>query len=159
MFFGFFYRGREQLQNMLYCFLILSILGNRRMPYSLDLRKRAVAAVHKGLTKTKVCELYAICRQTLYNWLALEHTQGHLKPIRGFQKGHSHGISDLAKFKAYVDAHRDYSQEELAQYFSVGSSTIDRTLKKLGYSRKKRVKLIRKGMKKKDKRIKQKSQN
>lgn len=114
------------------------------MPYSLDLRQRVIDAVHSGMKKITVCELYSICKQTLYNWLALEAKQGHLKPITGFQKGHSHGIPDLAIFKEYVDEHRDHTQDELAEYFSVGSSTIGRAFKKIGYSRKKRAKPIQK---------------
>jgi transposase-like protein len=82
------------------------------MPYSLDLRKRIVAAVNNGMTKSKACLTFNICRQTLYNWLALEKSEGHLKPQTGFQKGHSHGIKDLDKFSEFVDLHPDYTQEE-----------------------------------------------
>ena len=110
------------------------------MPYSLDLRKRAVAAVHSGMKKTKVCELFNICRQTLYSWLSLEKAQGHLAPQTGFQKGHSHGIKDLDKFREFVDLHPDYTQEEMAEHYAVGSSTIGRAMEKIGYSRKKRAK-------------------
>ena len=126
------------------------------MPYSLDLRKRVVAAVHSGMKKVEVCELYDVCKQTLYNWLLLEKEQGHLEPITGFQKGHSHGIKDVEAFKRYVDKHPDYTQEEIADYFSVGSSTVGRTLKKVGYSGKKRAKPIQKGMKKSGKLISKK---
>lgn len=111
------------------------------MPYSLDLRKRVVAAVNSGMSKVKACDVYDICRQTLYNWLALEQKQGHLTPKSGFQKGHSHGIKDLEKFREYVDSHSDYTQEEIAQYFSVGSSTVSRAFKKIGYTRKKKPNL------------------
>lgn len=111
------------------------------MPYSLDLRKRAVAAVHEGMHKTKVCELFTICKQTLYSWLALEKEQGHLRPKTGFQKGHSHGIKDLDEFRKFVDLHPDYTQEEMSKKYAVGSSTIGRCMKKIGYSRKKRAKL------------------
>jgi transposase len=120
------------------------------MPYSLDLRDRAVAAVHSGMQKTKVCNLFTICRQTLYSWLALENEQGHLAPKIGFQKGHSHGIKDLEKFRAFVDSHPDYTQEEMALHYSVGSSTIGRAMAKIGYSRKKRAKHTPKGVTKND---------
>lgn len=121
------------------------------MPYSLDLRKRAVAAAHGGMKKIKVCELFTICRQTLYSWLALEKTQGHLQPQTGFQKGHSHGIKDLDKFREFVGLHPDYTQEEMAEHYGVGSSTIGRSLKKIGYSRKKRAKLTLKEVKRSEK--------
>ena len=118
------------------------------MPYSLDLRERAVSAVHGGMQKTKVCELFNIYRQTLYSWLALANTQGHLAPQTGFQKGHSHGIKDLDKFREFVDLHPDYTQEEMAEHYAVGSSTIGRAMKKIGYSRKKRAKHTLKEVKK-----------
>lgn len=112
------------------------------MPYSLDLRKRAVSAAHNGMKKTEVCNLFNICKQTLYSWLKLEKTEGHLEPQTGFQRGHSHGIKDLEQFKNFVNLHRDYTQEEMGQHYGVGKSTIGRCLKKIGYSRKKRVKPI-----------------
>lgn len=118
------------------------------MPYSVDLRKRVLLAVQTGITKAEICRLFNICRQTLYNWVALEKSQGDLKPRTGFQKGHSHGITNIAAFRAFVDLHPDYTQEEMAAHFKVGSSTIGRTLQKLGYSRKKRVKPTPKGAKK-----------
>ena len=106
-----------------------------------------------GLQRKKVCKLFNICRQTLYSWLALEKEQGHLAPQTGFQKGHNHGIKDLDKFREFVDLHPDYTQEEMAEHYSVGSSTIGRAMVKIGYSRKKRAKHTPKGVKKNDKLI------
>lgn len=121
------------------------------MAYSVDLRKRVVASVHSGMKKKQVCELFNICKQTLYNWLLLEKKEGHLNPQTGFQKGHSHSIKDLDEFRKFVDLHPDYTQEEMAQHYGVGSSSIGRTLKRIGYSRKKRVKHTPKEMKQSEK--------
>jgi transposase len=118
------------------------------MPYSVDLRERAVKAVHEGMKKIKVCKVFNIARQTLYSWLCLEKSQGHLNPQTGFQKGHSHGIKDLDEFRDFVAHHGDYTQAEMAEIYSVGSSTIGRTMKKIGYSRKKRAALMLKEAKK-----------
>lgn len=120
--------------------------------YSIDLRVRAVDAVKSGYSKSQVCRLFKICRKTLYSWLALE-AQGDLSPISGFQKGHSHGIKDLNELQRFVQSHADYTQEELGRYFGVSGPTISRGLKKLGISRKKRVKPIQSAMKKNAKRI------
>jgi transposase len=114
------------------------------MPYSIDLRKRVIAAVRNGMTKVAICELFNVCKQTLYNWIKLEERQGHLEPITGFQKGHSHGIKDLEAFREFVDLHSDYTHDEMAEHFGVGASTIGRSLQKIGYSRKKRVKRTQK---------------
>jgi transposase len=106
------------------------------MPYSIDLRKRAVSAVHNGTNKSQVCRLFSICRKTLSDWLELEKRNGNLEPQTGFQKGHSHGIKDLEDFRQFVDLHPDYTQEEMGRHYGVGKSTIGRCLKKIGYSRK-----------------------
>ena len=71
------------------------------------------------------------------NWRKIKKERGSLKPIINYQKGHSHGIKDYQAFRDYVDANPDKTQEEMAQYFKVGSSTIGRALKKLHYSKKK----------------------
>lgn len=107
------------------------------MLYSQDLRKRVVAAVHQGMKKTVVSRTFNVCRQTIYSWLKLEKEQGNLQPITGFQKGHSHSIKDDNEFKRFVNEHPDYTQKEIAEHFNVGSSSVDRMLKRLGYSRKK----------------------
>jgi transposase len=117
-------------------------------PYSVDLRERVVAAVKQGMKKTQVCRTYKICRQTLYSWLELDAEKGHLNQKTNYQKGHSHGIKDLEAFKSYVDAHPSQTQEEMAQHFNVGSSTIGRALLKIGYTRKKRAKFTQNEMKK-----------
>lgn len=117
------------------------------MHYSVDLRTRVVDAVRSGISKTKASKVYKVCLRTIYNWLELIEKTGSLDPCTGYQKGHSHGITDYAAFRNFVDEHSDYTQEEIAQHFSVGSSTVGRTLKKLNYSRKKRVKLIQKEVK------------
>jgi len=59
------------------------------MPYSLDLRKRAVLAVRAGMKKVMACEIFSICKQTLYNWLKLAEKDSDLRPITGFQKWHA----------------------------------------------------------------------
>lgn len=122
-------------------------MGN---PYHVNLRERVIRAVRKGMTKTKACDTFNVCRQTIYNWLTLEKEQGHLEPKSDYQRGHSHGISDLTALKQYVDAHPDQTQEEMAEKFSVGSSTISRGLQKIKYSRKKRATHTQNEMRKKD---------
>ncbi len=117
------------------------------MPYSVDLRERVVGAISLGMTRAKASAIYNVCQKTIYNWLLLEERTGSLEPKTGFQKGHSPGITDHKAFKQFVDDHADHTQEEIAQYFSVGSSTVSRTLKKVGYSRKKRAKLTWKEVK------------
>ena len=107
-------------------------------------------AINNGMSKHKASRMYQICRQTIYNWLELEKHTGSLSPVTGYQKGHSHKLADLKDFKTYVDEFPDLTQDEYAVRFSVGSSTIGRAMKKIGYTRKKRAKPTLKEMNKKD---------
>ena len=52
------------------------------------------------------------------------------------------------EFRELVALHGDYTQEEMAEIYKVGSSTIGRAMKKIGYSRKKRALLRPKEAKK-----------
>lgn len=119
------------------------------MPYSVDLRKKIVDAIKNGMTQIDAAEVFNVSRRTIYSWLCIQEQTGSLEPQTGFQKGHSHGITDLDKFKKFVDQHADYTQEEIAEHFSVGSSTIGRALKKISYVRKKRITHIQSETKKK----------
>ena len=109
-----------------------------------------MSAVEKGMRKTEICKLYNISKDALYDWIALYKRQGNLEPITGYQNGHSHGIKDLAEFEEYVKNNADLTQEEMANYYGVGSSTISRNLQKIGFTRKKRAKRTPKETKIKD---------
>ncbi len=110
------------------------------LPYSIDLRTRVMEALNQGMKKATVCRVFNVCKQTLYNWTSLEKKQGHLAPVTGFQKGHSHKITDMDAFRSYVDKHADHTLIEIGEHFSMSRATVGRLLQKLGYSRKKRAK-------------------
>lgn len=58
----------------------------------------------------------------------------------GYQKGHSHKITDLEKFKKFVLANKNDSLETLAQKIgSVSDTTVGRAMKKIEFSKKKDV--------------------
>lgn len=118
--------------------------------YSMDLRTRVMDALSSGMKKSVICKTFNVCYQTLYNWINRKKETGNVKPITNFQNGHSHGIKDLEAFKKFVDENPDLTQEEIGKHFNVGSSTISRNLLKIGYTRKKRVKRMRKETRKKE---------
>jgi transposase len=39
------------------------------MSYSIDMRERALQNVQEGMSKSAVCRLFKISRQTLHNWM------------------------------------------------------------------------------------------
>ena len=69
------------------------------MLYSVDLRKKVMLALKSQKSKIEVCNMFNICRQTLYNWIKLEAKQGNLLPLTGFQKGHPPAIKNDHDFK------------------------------------------------------------
>jgi transposase len=115
-------------------------------PYSKDLREKVMFTFDSGMNPTKISRLFNICRSTVYDWIEIRNQRGSLRAKTGFQKGHSHVITDLDKFKKFVDQHPDYTQTELADAWpiKVSVSSIARSLIKIGYSRKKNVMTIKK---------------
>ena len=106
--------------------------------YSYDLRIRVVEAIDEGQAITKVSKDLRVGRTTIYNWLKQRDEKGRLRPNENWQKGHSHKITDLEKFKIFVEKNKEKTLVELAKAWGgVQRMTIQRALKKLGFTRKK----------------------
>ena len=114
------------------------------MPYSLDLRTRVVESVKNGMSRSKASMIFRVSRRAIYNWLLLNETTGSLAPKFGYQRGHSHAIMDYSAFQNFIDANPDQTQQEIAQHFEIGQSSVSRALIKIGYSRKKKPDVFRK---------------
>lgn len=117
--------------------------------YSNDLRGRVLTAVKEGQKINFVSQVFKVCTRTIYRWLDLQSKTGSYQAKTGFQKGHSHKIKDLAAFKDYAEKHADLTLEELAELWGdVGRMTVQRALKKIGFTRKKnQLRLHRKARK------------
>jgi len=121
------------------------------MIYSIDLRKRVLNAVDKGFPRAVVSSQFCVSLKTIYLWLRQRKERGHINPITGHQKGHSHKITDLFKFKEFVDSNCGLTQKVLAERWgSISPISIGRALKKIGYTRKKRVMGTKNVMKRKE---------
>ena len=108
-------------------------------PYSDDLRIRVGAAVEQGMEVTEASRLFSLHRDTITGWLARKETTGDVQATVGYQRGHSHKITDPEQFKAFVQDHGEATVEELAAAWGgVKRMTIWRQLRKLGYTHKKR---------------------
>jgi transposase len=124
------------------------------MHYSVDLRERVLNAVDKGTLRAVVSSQFAIDVKTIYLWLRQRKERGHIRPITGYQKGHSHKITNLSRFREFVDFNRGMTQRTLAdKWGSISCSSICRSLKKIGYTRKKRLMDIKSVTKKKERYI------
>ena len=106
--------------------------------YSYDLRIRVIEAIDEGQAITRVSKDLKVGRTTIYKWLKQRDEQGHIRPKENWQKGHSHKIKDLEKFKVFVEENKEKTLVELAKAWGgVKRMTIQRALKKLGFTHKK----------------------
>ena len=109
-------------------------------PYSLDLRTRVVSA-YKNSKKTlwEISQDFSVSSRTAHRWVQRHEKEGHIRPITGYQNGHSHVVSDLKEFKDLVENNDFSTVQEIVDHMGKGScSSVERALKKIGYVKKKR---------------------
>ena len=108
--------------------------------YSVDLRKKVLAAIDAGMNKRMASRVFGMSHNTIYTWLRRRAATGDIRPKAYRPPGGGQKITDLAAFRAFVDEHKDKTQTEMAALWGgVSQRTISRYLRKLGYSRKKNV--------------------
>ena len=117
--------------------------------YSYDLRRKVMGSLEAGKTITDISKLFQISRKTVYRWLERKQESGDIKEKQGYQKGHSHKITDFNKFEDFMKSQDGKSLSDIAQAFpEMGSaSTLSRTLRKLKLSYKKKYSAIPNGTK------------
>jgi len=118
------------------------------MPYSIDLRDRAIKTVDSGEKISTVARIFKLSRHAIYAWLKLRKETGSLKPKSGYQKGHSHRIEDWKLFEKFAHQNKNNTTAKMAEKWTIltGQSTsdsaIDRGLKKIGFTYKKNISLL-----------------
>lgn len=124
------------------------------MPYSIDLRERVISAIDSGEKPGKVAERFKVNRGTVNNWVKLRKTTNDIKPKSGYQKGHSHKITDWVKFKDFAGRHKLFTcprmviEWEKETGVKVSESVMLRALHKIEYTSKKKLLIMPKKMKK-----------
>ena len=110
-------------------------------PYSYDLRSKAIEAVRRGETKTKVSHFFKISRNTLNLWLIQEKETGDYQAKPAVGVGTPPKIQDLEAFREFVKKHHDKTQQEIAELWgnNVTQQNVSYACKKLGITRKKAV--------------------
>ncbi len=89
--------------------------------------------------------MFRISRSTIDDWLALRTAQGHVRPKEPVRRGPQPAIPDLAVFKAFAERHSGDTLEHMARAWAqetgrtLSRNTFSRALKKIGWTRKKRV--------------------
>ena len=111
--------------------------------YHSDLRKRAIALLESGVDKKTVSTTLQIVLGTLYRWWNAWKQEGRFEGLSGYQKGHSHKVTDLAEFESFMNANPGKNQQELGELWKepCSDSTISRYISRIGYTYKKRASL------------------
>lgn len=124
------------------------------MAFSLDLRERVIASVDEDMHIDEAVKTFKVSRRVIYEWLELRKETGGLKRKTGYQKGHSHKITDLEKFKAFANSHKHSSSPQMIIKWEqltgvkVCESVMLRMLKKIGFTSKKKPLAMPKQMQK-----------
>jgi transposase len=119
-------------------------------PYSYDFRQKVIQAIElDGLKKCEASELFNISRNTINLWLQRKAKTGDVEAKPNHPPGNNHKITDWDKFRAFAKAHGDKTQVEMAKLWEgdISERTISRALKKIGFTRKKRLTATKNGMK------------
>lgn len=115
-------------------------------PYGDDLRRKALEALARGEKPGGVARLLRISRNTLHQWRRRQATTGSCSAKRGYQKGHGAKITDWDEFRRFAELHCGKTVAAMALLRGVGRTTLERGLKKIGFTRKKRPTAIANAM-------------
>lgn len=113
------------------------------MALSIDLRKRVIAAVDGGMRVSDAAKSFQVGRKSIYRWLDLRKETNSLEPKAGYQKGHSHKITDWEQFREFAKTNRNLTSAKMAIEWEkitnvqISDTVIQRALKKIGYTSKK----------------------
>ena len=85
---------------------------------------------------------------TIQRWWSLHKQSGSVNPKQGYQKGHSHKITDINEFRSFVENNRSLTSTEMAlKIGNISASAVCRYLKKINFTRKKTPTSTRNGTK------------
>jgi transposase len=113
--------------------------------FSIDLRERVISAIDNNMRVAEAVKLFKVSRRVIYEWLDLRRTTGSLAPKTGYQKGHSHKITDWEKFKVFADENRQSNSPQMIIAWEkltgvkVSESVMLRGLKKINFTAKKKL--------------------
>ena len=115
-------------------------------PYSYDLRKKVIQGILlDGLKISEASLIFSISRNTIRLWLKRQRETGDFIELPNLPRGNGHKITDWEKFASFVEANGDKTQVEMAQLWpdKISDRTISRALKKIGFTRKKKLMVIK----------------
>ncbi len=121
------------------------------MPYSEDLRLRVVAAIDGGMSKMTAHQTFRVSRSTIDHWLKLRTATGSLQANTSYRRGKAPTINDLAAFEEFAHRHSGCTLAQMALAWEQESGQkltlmpFSIALRRIGWTRKKRVGTTRSG--------------
>ena len=103
--------------------------------YNYDLRRKVIEAIELNeMKRCEASELFGISRNTIHQWFQLKTETGDVKAKPTAHRGHSHKITDWETFRAFVAAHPDKTQAEMAVVHQIVVRKVARSCQLQGRS-------------------------
>lgn len=112
--------------------------------YPIELRERALAAIDAGMSKWEAHQTFKVSRSTLDDWLKLRKRNGSLEPVK-YRRGPKPVIINSKENDLFFEEHQHKTLAQLCELWfkktgqRVSDVTMSKTLKRFGYTRKKRA--------------------
>lgn len=112
--------------------------------YSVDLRRRVMAAIDGGVSKMQAHKTFQVSRSTIDDWRRLRDETGSVQD-RPRQPGEPCGLAAQEGFSGFVQRHQHRTLEQMRQAWqqqtqqSLSTMSFSRALRQQGYTRKKRA--------------------
>lgn len=106
---------------------------------------RVLEALDEGASKTKVHQQFKVSRSTVDDWLKLRTETGKTEATTDYRRGPAPALADTPELRAFIEQHPSNTLGQLAagwfaaQGQRLSTVTFSKTLKRLGYTRKKRA--------------------
>jgi transposase len=114
-------------------------------PYSTDLRQRVLDALDAGMTRLDAVRIFQVSLGSLKRWLKMRRTSGDLTPQRPSGRAPIITPNQYAQLRLQVEAAPDASLADHATQWNADHGTtlspwtMRRAIRRLGWSRKKRL--------------------
>lgn len=102
------------------------------MTYPVSFRSKVLACIEGGMSKREAARIFKLSPNTIYLWL----NSADLNPRHSAPR---HRKIDKEALKSHIDKYPDLYLRERAEHFNVSIPAMWKTMRKLGYRKKKSV--------------------
>lgn len=112
--------------------------------YSEDLRLRVLCALDTGMKKSHVARTFSLSRTTIDDWIALRENTGGVTVVPK-RPSRLPSLPDTPSVHAFIERHQHKTQHQMVLAWEeatgqrLSAMTFSKSLRRLGYTRKKRA--------------------